>query len=154
NQKPSIDLNNVLYAVKRSDDGLEVNFEFSDGKVSARKTFQFTKDSYQSKISTEVTDGGVPVPHLLQWRGGFGDMTVPSPVVAQHAVHFDAVALKLITTEGKEAKNGPVTFTGPFAFAGIEDTYFAAVFLPSAGTIELKVSDDKAPTPVNPTPEL
>src|SRR5437667_4191079 len=33
NQKPSVDVNNVLYAVKRSDDGLEMNFEFSDGKV-------------------------------------------------------------------------------------------------------------------------
>jgi YidC/Oxa1 family membrane protein insertase len=153
NQKPSVDLNNALYAIKRSDDGLEINFEFSDGKLSARKTFQFTKDSYQSKVSSEVTDGGVPVPHLLQWRGGFGDMTVPSPVAAQHAVHFDAASLKLITTEGKEAKNGPVTFTGPFAFAGIEDTYFAAVFLPSASTIELKVFDDKAPTPTNPAPE-
>ena len=153
NQKPSVDLNNMLYAVKRSDDGLEINFEFSDGKVSARKTFQFTRDSYKSKISTEVTDSGVPIPHLLQWRGGFGDMTIPSPVAAQHAVHYDAAADKLITTEGKEAKNGPVTLAGRFSFAGIEDIYFAALSLPGNGTTELKVFDDKAPTPTNPTPE-
>src|SRR5262245_6780736 len=31
NQKPSVDLNNVLYAVKRSADGLEMNFAFSAG---------------------------------------------------------------------------------------------------------------------------
>lgn len=153
NQKPSVDLNNVLYAVKRSDDGLEITFEFSDGKVVARKTFQFPKDSYQSKVSAEVTDGGVPVPHLLQWRGGFGDMTIPSPVAAQHGVHYDAAAGKLVTTEGKEAKNGPITLTGTFSFAGIEDTYFAALFLPGKGTTELKVFDDKAATPTNPTPE-
>jgi YidC/Oxa1 family membrane protein insertase len=153
NQKPAVDLNNVLYEIKRSDDGLEISFEFSDGKVTARKTLHFARDSYQSQVSSEVTDGGVPVPHLLEWRGGFGDMTVPSPVAAQHGVHYDAAAGKLITTEGKEAKNGPVSFTGSFSFAGIEDAYFAAVFLPGAGTTELKIFDDKAATPTNPTPE-
>src|SRR5713226_4282924 len=74
NQKPSVDLNNVLYAVKRSDDGLEIDFEFSNGKVFARKIFHFVKDSYQSEVSTEVTEGGVPLPHLIEWRGGFRDM--------------------------------------------------------------------------------
>src|SRR5262249_21109925 len=153
NQKPAVDLNNALYEIKRSDDGLEIRFEFSDGKVTARKTFHFAKDSYQSQVSSEVTDGGVPVPHLLEWRGGFGDMTVPSPVAAQHAVHYEANAGKLVTTEGKEAKNGPVTFSGVYSFAGIEDTYFAALFMTGNGSTELKVFNDRAPTPTNPAPE-
>jgi hypothetical protein len=42
-QKPRR-LNSRLYSMKQSDDGLEVNFEFSDGKVNARKTFHFTKE--------------------------------------------------------------------------------------------------------------
>src|ERR1043166_2448440 len=109
NQKPSVDVNNVLYAVNRSDDGLQLNFEFSDGKVFARKTFRFLKDSYQSQVSTEVTDGGVAVPHLITWRGGFGDMTVPSPTAAQHTIYYDAAAGKLVTNDAKAAKNGPVT---------------------------------------------
>src|SRR6266581_5482812 len=54
NQKPAVDLNNVLYEIKRSDDGPEISFEFSDGKVTARKTFHFARDSYQSQVSTEV----------------------------------------------------------------------------------------------------
>ena len=33
NQKPSADVNNALYAIKRSDDGLQIDFEYSDGKV-------------------------------------------------------------------------------------------------------------------------
>src|SRR5436309_4872904 len=57
-QKPAVDVNNVLYSVKRSDDGLGINFEFSDGKVFVRKTFHFAKDSYLAEVSTEVTDGG------------------------------------------------------------------------------------------------
>jgi YidC/Oxa1 family membrane protein insertase len=142
-----------LYAIKRSGDGLEVNFEFSDGKVAARKSFRFAKNSYQSQVSSEVTDGGTPVPNLIEWRGGFGDMTVPSPAAAQHTLHYDASAGKLITTDAKAAKNGPVTATGSFSFAGIEDAYFVAVVLPGQGTTEIETFSDKAPTPTNPTPE-
>jgi YidC/Oxa1 family membrane protein insertase len=152
-QKPSVDLNNALYAVKRSPDGLEASFEFSDGKVLARKTFHFAKNSYQSQITTEVSDGGAPVPHLIEWRGGFGDMTVPSPAAAQHTLHYDAAAGKLITTEAKAAKNGPAGVSGTFSFEGIEDAYFLAVFLPGDGATELQTFNDHTPTPVNTTPE-
>src|SRR6266404_7980022 len=116
NQKPSVDLNNVLYAVKRSDDGLQIDFEFSNGRVFARKTFHFVKDSYQSEVSAEVTEGGVPVPHLIEWRAGFGDMTVPSPAAAQHTIHYDSIAGKLVSADAKAAKNGPVTVSGSFTF--------------------------------------
>ena len=162
NQKPSADINNALYVVNQSGDGLQIDFQFSDGKTFARKSFHFTKDSYQSQISTEVTDNGVPVPHLIEWRGGFGDMTVPSPAAAQHSIYYDSAANggfpfyqtgKLSVTTAKDAKNGPVTAIGPFTFAGMEDTYFAAVFLPKNGTTEIQTFDDKAPTPTNPTPD-
>jgi len=153
NQKPSVDLNNVLYAVKRSDDGLQIEFEFSNGKVFARKTFHFIKDSYQSDVTTEVTEGGVPVPHLIEWRSGFGDMTVPSPAAAQHTIHYDSIAGKLVSADAKAAKNGPVTVSGSFTFAGLEDAYFAAVFLPGNRSAELVTHDDKAPAPASPTPE-
>jgi len=154
NQKPAVDVNNVLYAVKRSDDPLQLKFEFSDGKVVARKTFQFKKDSYLSEISTEVTDGGVPVPHLIQWRAGFGDMTVPSPVAAQHSIYYDSTSGKLVTTDAKAAKNGPVTVAGLFSFAGMEDAYFTAAFLPGGNrSIEIQTFDDKAPTHAGAAPE-
>jgi YidC/Oxa1 family membrane protein insertase len=153
NQKPSADLNNVLYAIKRSDDGLQLDFEYSDGKVFSRKTFKFTKDSYQSQVSSEATENGVAVPHLLAWRGGFGDMTVPSPAAAQQSIHYDVAAGKLVKTSAKDAKNGPVTAIGQFSFAGMEDTYFLAVFLPGNGMTEIQTFDDKAPTPFSPAPE-
>ena len=154
NQKPSADINNALYAIKRSDDGLQIDFEFSDGKVFSRKTFHFTKDSYQSQVASEVTEKGVPVPHLLAWRGGFGDMTVPSPAAAEQSIHYDAAASKLVKTSAKDAKNGPVPAVGSFSFAGIEDKYFTAVFLPGNNTTtEIQTFNDKAPTPYNPAPE-
>jgi YidC/Oxa1 family membrane protein insertase len=154
NQKPSADVNNALYAIKRSDDGLQIDFEYSDGKVFSRKTFHFTKDSYQSQFSSDVTENGVAVPHLIAWRGGFGDMTVPSPAAAEQTIHYDAAAGKLVKTSAKDAKNGPVPAIGSFSFAGIEDKYFTAVFLPGNNTTtEIQTFDDKAPTPYNPSQE-
>jgi YidC/Oxa1 family membrane protein insertase len=154
NQKPSTDINNALYAIKRSDDGLQVDFDYSNGKFFSRKTFHFTKDSYQSQVTSEVTESGVPVPHLIAWRGGFGDMTVPSPAAAEQSIHYDAAAGKLVKTSAKDAKNGPVSTVGTFSFAGIEDKYFTAVFLPgNNATTEIETFNDKAPTPYNPAPE-
>ncbi len=37
---------------------------------------------------------------------------------------------KLIKTGAKAAKDGPVTVTGNYSFAGVEDKYFVAAFLP------------------------
>ena len=159
NQKPAVDLNSALYEAKKSDDGLKVSFEFSDGKLLSRKSFQFGKNSYQSQVSTEVSSSGVPVPHLIAWRGGFGDMSVPSPAAAQHSLHYDPNGSgpwysftkgSLVLTDAKAAKNGPVGATGTFSFAGMEDGYFAAVFLPGDGSTEIQTFNDKAPTPANP----
>ena len=80
-------------------------------------------------------------------------MTVPSPTAAQHSIHYDAANGKLITTSAKDAKNGPVAAMGTFTFAGMEDTYFAAVFLPGNGMTEIETFNDKVPTPSNATPE-
>src|SRR5260370_5096203 len=152
NQKPSVALNNAVYVVKQPDP-LEIDFEFSDGKTFARKTFRFTANTYQSQISSEVTDNGVPLPHLLDWRGGFGDMTVPSPSAAQHTIYYDAAAGKLVTNSAKDAKNGPLPAIGQFSFAGMADSYFAAAFLPANGTPEILTFDDKGPTPYSAAPE-
>src|SRR5258708_36108393 len=43
-QKPAVDLNSALYKVDRNGDS--ITFEFSDGRVDAKKTFEFGKYSY------------------------------------------------------------------------------------------------------------
>ncbi len=48
--------------------------------TSVRKIFRFQKNSYLSQVSTEVTTDGKPVPHMIEWRGGFGDFTVANAV--------------------------------------------------------------------------
>src|SRR5438067_3053096 len=38
--------------------------------------FHLTKNSYLSQVSSELIEDGAGRPHLLEWRGGFGDLTV------------------------------------------------------------------------------
>jgi YidC/Oxa1 family membrane protein insertase len=130
NQTPSADLNQVLYVAKPTADRLGIDFEYSNGRVSARKSFRFLKNSYLSEVNSEVTENGSLIPHLLAWRGGFGDRSVIGSAAAQRTLFFNTGENALTEKAVSEAKNGPVTDSGTFTFAGIEDTYFAAVFLP------------------------
>ena len=151
-QKPATDLNKELFAAKVSDNGLGIDFDFSDGVLSAKKSFLFDKRSYLSRISSEVTQSGVEIPHLFVWRGGFGDSTVAKAYAAQHTTFYDSTEGKLTVTDSKAGKDAPVAFTGKFTFAGLEDAYFAAVILPPAmETVELETTSDNLPVEINST---
>ena len=86
------------------------------------------------------------VPHSLEWRGGFGDQTVtnrlrrstPCITIWRHP--------SSVINQVKEAKNGPVSSGGQYSFAGLEDNYFAAVFLPgSKSSVEMTTFSDPIP---------
>jgi YidC/Oxa1 family membrane protein insertase len=150
-------LNYGLYTPKPSADGLGIEYEFSDGKNYAKKSFQFSKRGYLSQISTEVTVNGVPTEHLIQWRGGFGDATVLNRVAEQHGVYYDLhesgmLGLsqgKLYNKDAKSVKDGPLITTGDYSFAGLDDRFFAAAFLPKDNTpvrVEI-IKDDVPPAP-------
>ena len=148
-RKPGVDLNEVLFAAQ-TPDGLAVNFEYSDGRVVARKRFHFQKDSYLVDVVTEVLEGGVGIPHYVMWRGGFGDMAVHSAASTQRAVYFDLTENSLERVEAKAASDGPVTHAGNYSFTGIADNYFTAAFLPEqAGAMELVVLSDQVRTAVH-----
>jgi len=129
NQKPLVNVNFTWYKQTAEPDGLGVTYEFSDGHVSVRKVFRFQKASYLSMVSTEVTLDGKPLPHMIQWRGGFGDLTIASPSGSQRTLYFDVAANKLVEQAPKSASKGPLSASGNYSFAGIADVYFAAVFL-------------------------
>jgi YidC/Oxa1 family membrane protein insertase len=159
--KASDILNYGLYVAKPAANGLGVEYEFSDGKNYAKKTFQFANSggahAFLSQIETEVTINGMPTDHLIQWRGGFGDASVLNRTAEQHVVYFDpheAAMLgfgqgKLTNKDAKSVKDGPVITTGDYSFAGLDDRFFAAVFLPKDNT-QIKVQaikDDVPPAP-------
>ena len=141
---PPADLKNALYAAKPAADGLGVEYEFSDGKVAAHKRFVFQKDRYLAEVASTVSAEGRPVPHVLTWRGGFGDPTVLNHPAALHSLYFDPSANKLVVQQAKAAKNGPVSSMGSYYFAGLEDSYFAAVFLPlTQSPFEIRTFSDQ-----------
>jgi YidC/Oxa1 family membrane protein insertase len=146
NQAPATDPNMALFKADTSPDGLKVSFEFSDGAALTKKVFQFYKKSYLVAVTSEVTQNGTLVPHSLTWRGGFGDGTVPNALAAQHALYYDLPAAKLQVKQVKDAKDGPVSASGQFSFLGLEDSYFAAVFLPgNRSSVEQTTYADSVP---------
>ena len=127
--------------------GLGVQFDYSDGKTTASKSFSFTQDSYLVTYTDDVTSGGTSVPHLIEWRGGFGDMAVHNASGLQHSIRYDINKKKLVEDAAKTAKNGPVNTDGAFSFAGIDDQYFAAAFLPVSGSnVDTTIYDDIGPS--------
>jgi len=147
-QKPATDVNWAWYTQTPAADGLGVDYQYSDGHTAVRKSFRFQKDSYLSTVTSEVTVDGKPVPSMLAWRGGFGDLTVGNPAADQNALYFDLGQNKLIEQTARSVKNGPVTSSGNFSFTGLADTYFAAVLLPQASThVEQVTFADTVRTP-------
>jgi len=147
-EKLPFDPNTVLYQARLSPNGLGIDYEFSDGKTTVRKSFQFSQDSYLSQIKSVVIENNTPVPHLLMWRGGFGDQKVRNASSREHTVRYDTGAGKLITKTPKDAKNGPITDTGNYTFGGLEDNFFAAVALPvDSEALEIRTYSDEVKLP-------
>src|SRR5579875_374654 len=129
-QKLSIDPNAVLYQPKVSADHDAIEYQFSNGQTTIRKSFQFGNNSYLATIKSEVLVNNSPMPHFLMWRGGFGDQKVRNAAATENTVRYDAAAGKLIKKNTKDAKSGPITDSGNYTFGGLEDNFFAAVVLP------------------------
>lgn len=149
-RKPSADLNSVLWAIRPSSDRLGVVFEYSDGRTSAEKRFQFNRASYLSDFTSHVNENGSGIQHLVAWRGGFGDAAVQNSAGNQRALYFDRQAQKLALEDAKAAQDGPIDHWGQYSFAGVQDNYFAAVFLPrSEGQVQFRVLSDSVKSSPN-----
>lgn len=143
---PSSDPNNALYRVTR-EGAFGVTFDYSDGRISSKKTFQFAKDSYLVKVNSQVVENGVLIPHSLVWRGGFGDSTGANPTADTNSLYYDSTNASLEKNAASDASDGPVSASGNYDFAGIEDKYFTAVALLSTpGSLELTTYSDNVPT--------
>ena len=148
--QPNPPLNQVLWRAHPSSDGLSIQYEFSDGHLAAKKSVSFQKDSYFVQVSSEVMLEGAGLPHLIQWRGGFGDLAVTNAASHLAFIHYDSDKKKLISDAEKEAKNGPVNNEGRFSFAGLEDQYFTAAFLPQENdTTQTTLFSDSVTTAFN-----
>ena len=151
-KKPGPDLNKALWVAHP--EGITMRFDYSDGQTVASKAFTFIRESSLLQYSDDVSLNGAGIPHLTQWRGGFGDMAVQSAAGQQATIRYDSEKQKLIRDAAKSAKNGPAASDGSFSFAGIDDQYFTAAFLPLANTpLQTTTFDDVVPSQFNASEE-
>jgi YidC/Oxa1 family membrane protein insertase len=152
--KPAANVNWAWYKQTVDADGLGVAYDYSDGHVAVHKAIKFEQKGYLSSISTTATLDGKPLPHMIEWRGGFGDLTVVGATANQRTLFFDVTANKLTEHASKEAAKGPITNNGQYSFGGVADNYFAAVFVTEGNTGMQHVTfADHVPTAFSKTPE-
>ena len=104
----------------------ELTYEYSEGGVTVRKTFHFD-DSYVISMETEVTQKGSVVQAFPMWPAGFGDQA-SGPSYASSRI--DYLANDKVERLAPKKVSGGNTLHGPFSWAGPQDQYFAAIFLP------------------------
>jgi YidC/Oxa1 family membrane protein insertase len=122
-------LNTALYVP--SDKGAitapgELTYEYSDGGLTVHKTFHFG-ENYVIGVEVSVTQNGKNVEAYPTWPAGFGDQ-VTAPAYAASRVEYEAEG-KVTRLEAKKVSGGN-TYKGPLSWAGVQDQYFAAIFLP------------------------
>ncbi|HEX3118191.1 MAG TPA: membrane protein insertase YidC [Candidatus Acidoferrum sp.] len=137
--------NDGLYVVTQSPSaggakfaGSDPEFSWSNGQLEITKRFHFD-NSYVVHVETITKLNGSPVVAGLGWLGGFGDLTVqnPSPIEST-SVFYDQNG-KLTNIAAKKLdeaeKLAPGVWQTGKDWTGIEDRYFAAVFLPGPGPL-------------------
>jgi YidC/Oxa1 family membrane protein insertase len=103
-----------------------LSFEYVANGLVVRKVFNFDH-SYVVKLDTFVQKDGAAVRVLPAWPAGFGDQTVSSSYASAKVAY--QTGGKVERVDPKKVSGGN-TVQGPLHWAGVEDQYFAAVFLP------------------------
>jgi YidC/Oxa1 family membrane protein insertase len=141
--------NTGLYQVDLNGDSVQapadLEFRWSDGHLEVTKRFKFDY-SYVVRVETIVNFNGSPMKAGLAWLGGFGDLTVTNPVPVETVSTYFSEGGKIASYPHKKLdgidKWIPGVWQGGKDFAGIEDRYFTAAFLPpngaAPGTLETR----------------
>lgn len=126
----------------------DLQLEWSDGEWAVRKQFHF-RDGYEMEIETQVSSSGVPLGHRVAWAGGFGETAEEGNATAgTEAQVFLRTPAGLQRQPARQAGEttgrlwktpSPFPYRGEASYAGIEDRYFAAIFLPPQPQLEVTV---------------
>ena len=135
-------INTALYVVTPEDSPRapgEVTFAWSDGRVAVTKRLTF-EHNYVADIETSVTLDGKPLAHAVAWRSGFGDQTVynaPDNVMVFYRLDAKLQTLAVKKLELLDKAIGAYRHDGTVDYAGIQDRYFAAAFMPRRAPLSL-----------------
>jgi YidC/Oxa1 family membrane protein insertase len=113
-----------------------ITFHYAANGLDVVKTFRFDS-SYVLTVETDVKRNGVPVPALIQWPAGLGDMEefLPSSST-RSSIRTSALSQFDWSLNGKQdseavAKiSNNATLDLPYSYAAVTDLYFTAAFLP------------------------
>ncbi|HYL86085.1 MAG TPA: membrane protein insertase YidC [Candidatus Angelobacter sp.] len=141
--------NNGLYKVSSDGNALhapaDAEFAWSDGHLEVTKHFHFDH-TYVVHVDTTVKLNGKPIVAGFGWLGGFGDLTVTNPAPVETITTYYSEGGKITNYPHKKLegldKLAPGHWEGGKDYAGIEDRYFTAAFLPpngaAPGTLETR----------------
>jgi YidC/Oxa1 family membrane protein insertase len=154
--------NNGLYQSKTASEAATISapadleYSWSNGHLEVTKHFHFDH-SYVVKVQVSAKLDGRPINAGIGWVGGFGDLTVANPAPIETVSTFYSENGKITSTPVKKIddldKSGHGVWQGGKDFAGIEDKYFTAAYLPpngaAPGTIETRYWKTWRTIPVN-----
>lgn len=110
-----------------------LELEYFDGVRRARKVFGFSKEGYVVDLETSYSERGAAQPHLIAWPGGFGDTAHQQDWMFSQTFYFDPDQGGIERITADDAEDARISKRGFYPFAGLEDHFFAAIFLPKAG---------------------
>jgi len=135
--------NSALYTVTPESVNLnapaEITFHWSDGHLDVTKKLSFRQD-YRMSIEVSASLDGRPIAAAVAWRGGFGDRAVRNAsqlvgVFYKQADKLNVLQYKKLGVSGNQIQ--PFQQPDSVQFAGIEDQFFAAAFIPDGSDISL-----------------
>lgn len=106
----------------------QVTFTYSNGKIRVQKQFSFGP-GYQVKVRVSVFDGEHDLPVSVKWPGDIGDQSLSFSLRDKLSSAFYDQGAGIKTVEQKKVDQAR-TIPGPLVAAGVEDHFFAGIFLP------------------------
>lgn len=111
-----------------------VSFAFSDGRYSLRKTITFKADQYLLEIKVDAAEGERPLAARIVWSPGLESFESykhhndlrPTEGLINTGDHVERKAAKKVEDFQKVGSS--------VKWAGLENSYFAAIFIPAART--------------------
>ena len=117
----------------------EVDMHWSDGHLDVTKKIKFDLN-YEVNVEVAASLDGKPLPVAIAWRGGFGDKAVYKAATLVTVYYSAAGKLNLLQYKKLGVANNqsePAVQYGPLEYAGIEDQFFTAAFLPDGTDLSL-----------------
>jgi len=117
----------------------EIDFHWSDGHLDITKKFKFSQ-TYQLSIEASALLDGKPLATAIAWRGGFGDRAVYKASQTVNVFYrqdgkLNLLPYKKLGVSGNQLQ--PFQQPGSMEFAGLEDQFFTATFIPDGADLSL-----------------